>query len=88
MADWLGRGTQQWATEGVFEMRRPTFENGLRLVKEFAHNRNLRCYQRTETCFMCSPYKIICNSHLSNVHVQQCTLGSESYPKAVISSFW
>ena len=47
-------GTQQWAAEGVFDIRRPAFETGLRIVKEFAHSRNLPRYQHTETCFCVS----------------------------------
>ena len=30
MAERLGRWTQQWAAEGVFENLRPAFETGLR----------------------------------------------------------
>ena len=38
IAKWLGRWTQQWVVEGVFEIMLPAFETGLRLVKQFAHS--------------------------------------------------
>ena len=55
IAEWLGRWTSQWVAEGVFEILRPAYETGLRLVKQFALCRNFASAWRHGP--MSTPYK-------------------------------
>ena len=51
MAEWLRRWLQQWAARGVSKILGTRFATGIHLMKQFAHDWYLLCFQCTEACY-------------------------------------